>query len=61
MPIALTEPEVQTFHRDGYVIKKRFFDKQEIKKLYQVAIGDAVVKGIALVKETGWGKEVKTI
>ena len=49
MPIALTETDIQAFHRDGYVIRKGFFDKQEIDKLYQLAIGDTVVKENALL------------
>jgi ectoine hydroxylase-related dioxygenase (phytanoyl-CoA dioxygenase family) len=59
MSIALTEPEVQAFHRDGYVIRKRFFDKREIDKLYQLAIGDTVVKENALDLNDQSGRKTK--
>jgi ectoine hydroxylase-related dioxygenase (phytanoyl-CoA dioxygenase family) len=59
MPIALTEAEVQAFHRDGYVIRKRFFAEQEIDKLYKLAIGDSVVKENALDLNDQTGRKTK--
>ena len=44
MAYILNEAEVKAFERDGYVIVKNFFSKEEIDKLYSIAIGDNVVK-----------------
>ena len=53
MNTVLTDTEVQAFRRDGYVIHKNFFRKEEVDKLYGLAIGDTAVH------ETVWKKEIK--
>jgi ectoine hydroxylase-related dioxygenase (phytanoyl-CoA dioxygenase family) len=55
----LTDSEVQIFHRDGYVIVKDFFAKQEIDKLYHIAISDAVVQKNALDLNDQTGRKTK--
>jgi hypothetical protein len=32
------------FHRDGYVMVRNFFSKEEINKLYSIAVGDRVMQ-----------------
>jgi len=39
----LTNEQVASYHRDGYVIVPGFFTRQEADKLYQVAIEDATI------------------
>lgn len=56
---ALTDSEVQQFHRDGYVIRKQFFTKEEIDKLYRIAIGDEVIRENALDLNDQTGKKTK--
>ncbi len=55
----LNDAEVKAFHRDGYVIVKDFFSKEEIDKLYNIAIGDDVVKNNALDLNDQTGKKTK--
>lgn len=40
---SLTKEQVSDYHRDGYLIVKKFFRRQEIDRLYQVAIEDTVI------------------
>jgi ectoine hydroxylase-related dioxygenase (phytanoyl-CoA dioxygenase family) len=56
---ALTDSEVQQFHRDGYVIRKQFFSKEEIDKLYRIAIGDEVIRENAVDLNDQTGKKTK--
>jgi ectoine hydroxylase-related dioxygenase (phytanoyl-CoA dioxygenase family) len=59
MAHVINETEVSSFHRDGYVIVKNFFSKEEIDKLYSIAISDNVVKTNALDLNDQTGKKTK--
>ncbi|HJS54842.1 MAG TPA: phytanoyl-CoA dioxygenase family protein [Chitinophagaceae bacterium] len=59
MNTVLTDAEVQSFHRDGYVIRKEFFSKAEIDKLYGLAVGDTVVRENALDLNDQTGRKTK--
>jgi hypothetical protein len=55
----LTDQEVRTFHKDGYVIVPGFFNKAEIDKLYGIAIGDNVIHQHAVDLNDQAGKKTK--
>ena len=55
----LSNEEVKSFHRDGYVIVPGFFSKAEIDKLYGIAIGDKVIHENALDLNDQTGKKTK--
>ncbi len=55
----LTDTEVNTFHRDGYVIRKRLFNKEETEKLYKLATGDSVIRENALDLNDLAGRKTK--
>jgi ectoine hydroxylase-related dioxygenase (phytanoyl-CoA dioxygenase family) len=59
MNLELKEKEVQQFHRDGFVIRKNFFSKEEIDKLYRIATGDAVIRDNAVDLNDQTGKKTK--
>lgn len=59
MSYILSNADVQAFHRDGYVIVKNFFSKEEIEKLYSIATGDSVVKEHAVDLNDQTGKKTK--
>ena len=56
---ALFEQDVKDFGRDGYVIKKQFFSREEIDKLYKLATSDEVVRENALDLNDQTGKKTK--
>lgn len=55
----LSNDEVSRFHKDGYVIVQNFFSREEIDKLYSIAIADTVVKENALDLNDQTGKKTK--
>ena len=55
----LSDEEVKSFHRDGYVIVPGFFSKAEIDKLYGIAIDDTVIRENALDLNDQKGKKTK--
>jgi len=59
MTYRLSETDVQQFHQDGYVIIRSFFAKEEIEKLYSIAIGDEVIKHNATNVKDNQGKNSK--
>src|SRR5678815_893441 len=59
MAHVLNTEEVTTFHRDGYVIVKNFFSKEEIEKLYGIAVSDTVMRSNALDLNDQTGKKTK--
>ena len=59
MTYRLSETDVQQFHQDGYVIIRTFFAKDEIEKLYSIAIGDEVIKHNATNVKDNQGKNSK--
>ena len=59
MASILSNDEVSRFQKDGYVIVPNFFSRQEIDKLYAIAIADTVVKENALDLNDQTGKKTK--
>ena len=55
----ISDEEVKCFHQDGYVIVPGFFSKTEIDKLYNIAIGDTVIKENALDLNDQTGKKTR--
>lgn len=55
----LTDAEVLSFQKDGYVIVPGFFNKEEISKLYGIAIDDTVMCENALDLNDQTGKKTK--
>jgi len=59
MPYPISHSQVQEFQKNGYLIVKYFFSKEEIDKLYSIAIADNVVKENALDLNDQTGKKTK--
>lgn len=59
MAHVLNSEEVATFHKDGYVIVRKFFDKEEIDKLYGIAVADTVMRSNAVDLNDQTGKKTK--
>jgi ectoine hydroxylase-related dioxygenase (phytanoyl-CoA dioxygenase family) len=55
----LTEDQIETFHRDGYIVIKNFCGKQEIDKLYTTAIEDSAITGHSLDLNDLSGKKTR--
>ena len=55
----LTLDQIQTYHRDGYLFIKGFFDKTEIEKLYETALQDDAMRKNALDLNDQTGKKTK--
>ena len=55
----LTPQQVADYHRDGYLIIKDFFNKEEAAKLYDSAINDAEVSKHAIDVNDSSGKSSK--
>jgi ectoine hydroxylase-related dioxygenase (phytanoyl-CoA dioxygenase family) len=55
----LTEDQIETFHRDGYVVIKNFCGNQEIDKLYTTAIEDSAITGHSLDLNDLSGKKTR--
>jgi ectoine hydroxylase-related dioxygenase (phytanoyl-CoA dioxygenase family) len=52
----LTSPQIAEYHRNGYLILKGFFNKEEANKLYEVAIADVAVSKNAINVNDSSGK-----
>lgn len=59
MARVLTAAEVDTYHRDGFVIVRSFFSRAEIEKLYRVATGDNIMRENALDLNDQTGKKTR--
>jgi len=59
MSYRLTPADVASFNRDGYLIVKHFFSKEETDKLYGIATADTVVKEHATNVTDSTGKNSK--
>lgn len=59
MAYILSNEDVKHFHRDGFVIVKKFFSEEEINKLYSSAVSDKVVRDNALDLNDQTGKKTK--
>ncbi len=55
----LSENEIIDYHRDGYVIKRNFFSKKEIDKLYTIAVEDVSISKNSLDLNDQSGKKTK--
>jgi ectoine hydroxylase-related dioxygenase (phytanoyl-CoA dioxygenase family) len=55
----LNEAQIETFHRDGYIVIKSFCGKQEIDKLYTTAIEDSAITGHSLDLNDLTGKKTR--
>jgi ectoine hydroxylase-related dioxygenase (phytanoyl-CoA dioxygenase family) len=55
----LTEDQIETFHRDGYIVIRNFCGKQEIDKLYTTAIEDSAITGHSLDLNDLSGKKTR--
>jgi ectoine hydroxylase-related dioxygenase (phytanoyl-CoA dioxygenase family) len=51
--------QVAAFHRDGYIVNKKFCSKEEIRKLYSTAIEDSAMRNNALDLNDQSGKKTK--
>ncbi len=59
MPFELTSGQIQSYKKDGYLVLKKFCSKQEIDKLYGVAIEDDAMRKNALDLNDQSGKKTK--
>ena len=57
--IQLTAEQIQSYHRDGYLIVKNFLSKEEVDKLYQIATGDDTLQKHAFDLNDQSGKKTK--
>jgi ectoine hydroxylase-related dioxygenase (phytanoyl-CoA dioxygenase family) len=55
----LSHEQINSFHANGYVIVKQFFSKEEIDKLYGIAVADNVIKNHAVDLNDQDGKKTK--
>src|SRR5258708_29122290 len=55
----LSTEDIKNFNEDGYVIKPQFFSKEEIDKLYTIAVDDNVVRKHAVDLNDQTGKKTK--
>lgn len=55
----ISDQEVRAFHKDGYVIVPGFFSKEEIDRLYGIAIEDTVIRQHAVDLNDQSGKKTK--
>ena len=55
----INSEEKSLFQSQGYVIKKKFFTKAEVEKLYQVALEDAAIKNNSFDLNDQTGKKTK--
>jgi ectoine hydroxylase-related dioxygenase (phytanoyl-CoA dioxygenase family) len=55
----LTPQQIADYHRDGYLIVKRFLSREEIDKLYAIATGDESLRSHAFDLNDQTGKKTK--
>ena len=44
MSYKLTDDQIASFHKDGYIVLKNFISSEEITKIYNTAISDEVLR-----------------
>ncbi|MDR3712302.1 MAG: phytanoyl-CoA dioxygenase family protein [Puia sp.] len=54
-----TDKQVDAYHRDGYLVIKGFFSREETDRLYKVAVEDAVISKNSYDVNDGSGKRSK--
>jgi phytanoyl-CoA hydroxylase len=55
----LTQVQIQQYNKDGYLIVRGFYDKQEVSRLYHIAIDDATISKHAINVNDSSGKRSK--
>jgi ectoine hydroxylase-related dioxygenase (phytanoyl-CoA dioxygenase family) len=55
----LTDPEIESFHRDGFVIKNHFLTAKEVSSLLEIALNDAAVRENSYDLNDQTGKKTK--
>lgn len=55
----LTHAQIQQYHTDGYLIVRGFYDKEEVAKLYRIALDDAMISKHAINVNDSSGKRSK--
>lgn len=55
----LTHAQIQQYHTDGYLIVRGFYDKEEVSKLYRIALDDAMISKHAINVNDSTGKRSK--
>ncbi len=54
-----TQEQINSYHKDGYIIIKNFFSKQEVDKMYDIAIQDDAMAKNALDLNDQTGKKTR--
>ena len=57
--MSLNNNQLETYNRDGYLVVKGLFDKEEIKKLYSSAIENSIMQKNAMDLNDQTGKKTK--
>jgi ectoine hydroxylase-related dioxygenase (phytanoyl-CoA dioxygenase family) len=55
----LSPDQIKSYHRDGYLLLKNLFNKEEVEKMYSTAIADDVMRKNALDLNDQTGKKTK--
>ncbi len=55
----LSDDQIRSFHKDGYIVLKNFCNKQEIDKLYTTAIEDSAISSHSLDLNDLSGKKTR--
>jgi phytanoyl-CoA hydroxylase len=55
----LTQVQIHQYNKDGYLIVRGFYDKQEVSRLYHIAIDDATISKHAINVNDSSGKRSK--
>jgi ectoine hydroxylase-related dioxygenase (phytanoyl-CoA dioxygenase family) len=56
---SLTSAQTSSYHRDGYLVLKHFFNKAEVDKMYSTALADDAMRKNALDLNDQTGKKTK--
>lgn len=57
--ISLNNNQLETYHRDGYLVVKNLFSQEEIDKLYSSAVGNSIMQNNAMDLNDQTGKKTK--
>jgi ectoine hydroxylase-related dioxygenase (phytanoyl-CoA dioxygenase family) len=56
---SLTSAQIGSYHQDGYLVLKNFFNKEEVDKMYHTALADDAMRKNALDLNDQTGKKTK--
>jgi ectoine hydroxylase-related dioxygenase (phytanoyl-CoA dioxygenase family) len=59
METRLTSEQIRDYHRDGYLMLKKFFSREEVDRMYATAIADDIMRKNALDLNDQSGKKTK--